>query len=145
MWVNGTRVLNMYQQIIPFISNHIKSYKSQTMKASIQEVSRPWLLIVFNITHMLMGIQFETFLMWPRKIVYQTEYMIKIKNVGDIEIIEWTVKERAWGVSNTLPFTKLSGHITVKLVYLIFWLNKFPYSCSVAQNITLKSFFPGRP
>ena len=44
--------------------------------------------------------------------------------VGEIEIMILTIKERARGIFNALPFTKLPGRIIVELIYsVVFWLN----------------------
>ena len=48
-------------------------------------------------------------------------------NVGDINHLNRTVKERACGVVTHLPCKKLPGRMVIDLVHLCaFWINEFP-------------------
>ena len=62
--------------------------------------------------------------------------------VGDIKQMILTIKERARGIFNTLPFTKLPGRIIVELIYsVVFWLNAL--GKSTAGNLSERTIMAG--
>ena len=41
------------------------------------------------------------------------------EHVGEIELLNRTVQERAIGINNTIPFKKMPGRIIVELITLV--------------------------
>ena len=61
---------------------------------------------------------------------------------GEIEQIIHTIKERACGIFNTLPFTTLPGRIIVEIVaFVLFLLNAL--SNSVVSNLSPRTVMTG--
>ena len=57
--------------------------------------------------------------------------------MGNIERINRTIKYRARGIYNTIPFKKVLGRTIVDLVALIFfWINPLPTYPSIAGDLS---------
>ena len=67
------------------------------------------------------------------------------EHVGDAERLVRTIKERVRGVYCTLPYNKLPGRIIIELAYyVVFWLDTFCPSQSVADNLSPRELITGK-
>ena len=67
------------------------------------------------------------------------------KHVGDIERYIRTVKERMRGISNTIPFKRLTRNMVMELAKgVVYWLNAIPSSTGVSPTMSPRTIITGQ-
>ena len=67
------------------------------------------------------------------------------EHVGDIERYIRTVKERMRGISNTIPFKRLTRSMVMELAKaLVYWLNSVPSSTGVSPTMSPRTIITGQ-
>jgi hypothetical protein len=67
------------------------------------------------------------------------------KHVPQIERYIRTIKERTRAVYNMLPFTQMPAILVIKMVRdMVFWLNVFPYSKGVSEQLSPRMIVTGQ-
>ena len=67
------------------------------------------------------------------------------EHVGDVERYIHTIKERMWGVSNTIPFKRLTHNMVMELAKaVVYWLNSVPSSMGVSPTMSPRTIITGQ-
>ena len=67
------------------------------------------------------------------------------EHVGDIERYIRTVKERMRGISNTIPFRRMTCNMVMKLAKaVVYWLNSVPSSTGVSPTMSPRTIIMGQ-
>ena len=67
------------------------------------------------------------------------------EHVGDVEIYIRTIKERMRGVSNTIPFKRLTHNMVMELAKaVVYWLNSVPSNMGVSPTISPRTIITGQ-
>ena len=67
------------------------------------------------------------------------------EHVGDIERYIHTVKERMQGISNTVPFKRLTRNMVMELAkVVVYWLNSVPSSTGVSPTMSPRTIITGQ-
>ena len=67
------------------------------------------------------------------------------EHVGDVERYIRTVKERMRGISNTIPFKRLTHNMVMELAKaVIYWLNSVPSSTGVSPTMSPRTIITGQ-
>ena len=68
------------------------------------------------------------------------------EHVGDVERYIWTIKERMWGISNTIPFKRLTRNMVMELAKaVVYWLNSVPSNMGVSPTMSPRTIITGQP
>jgi hypothetical protein len=58
------------------------------------------------------------------------------EHVPEVERCIWLIKERVWGILNTLLFKKMPQVMLIELIYhVVLWLNAFPTKTGVGKDL----------
>ena len=67
------------------------------------------------------------------------------EHVGDVERYIRTIKERMQGVSNTIPFKRLTCNMVIELAKaVVYWLNSVPSSMGVTPTMSPRTIITGQ-
>ena len=67
------------------------------------------------------------------------------EHVGDIERYIRTVKERMRGISNTIPFKRMTRNMVMELAKaVVYWLNSVPSSTGVSPTMSPRTIITGQ-
>ena len=67
------------------------------------------------------------------------------EHVGDVERYIRTVKERMRGISNTIPFKRLTRNMVMKLAKaVVYWLNSVPSNMGVSSTMSPRTIITGQ-
>ena len=67
------------------------------------------------------------------------------EHVGDVERYICTIKERMRGVSNTIPFKRLTRNMVMKLAKaVVYWLNSVPSNTGVSPTMSPRTIVTGQ-
>ena len=67
------------------------------------------------------------------------------EHVGDVERYIRTIKERMWGVSNTIPFKRLTRNMVMELAKaVVYWLNSIPSNMGVSPTMSPRTIITGQ-
>ena len=65
--------------------------------------------------------------------------------MGDVERYIRTIKERMWGITNTLPFKRLPCNMIIELAKAaVYWLNSVPSHMGVSPTISPRTIITGQ-
>ena len=67
------------------------------------------------------------------------------EHVGDVERYICTIKECMWGVSNTIPFKRLTRNMVMELTKaVVYWLNSVPSNMGVSPTMSPRTIITGQ-
>ena len=67
------------------------------------------------------------------------------EHVGDVERYIRTIKECMWGVTNTLPFKRLTCNMIIELAkVVVYWLDSVPFHMGVSPTINPRAIITGQ-
>ena len=138
MRVNGIRFFISSSRHIKFITaEHIKNGKEETLFLSIAKIRWLYLQRGFNVSAILLDGEFKFMELRILDIGITLNTCSNNEHVGEIKHLIRTVKERARGTYNTLPFKKIPGRMIVELIsFCVFWLNSFFPSKLIVTNLS---------
>ncbi|KAL7472774.1 hypothetical protein ACHAXS_013136 [Conticribra weissflogii] len=134
MFVNGEAFVVTVSRGLKFITTHyLPSREAEHLASSIRETIKIYQWGGFRVQTLLMDREFEKIKpMLPEVLVNTTSAG---EHVGDIERHIRTIKERARGITCTLPYRSMLARMIVKLVYFcVMWLNAVPNKNGVSSD-----------
>ena len=67
------------------------------------------------------------------------------EHVGDVERYIWTIQERMRGISNTIPFKRLTRNMVMELAKaVVYWLNSIPSNMGVSPTMSPRTIITGQ-
>ena len=136
MYINSIRFINTISHHIKFMTEeHIANAEASTLQNSIKQLKRIYMQWVFKVVNILMGGQFECINGDLAKLQVDLNICSNNKQMGEIERLIITIKERSCRIYNTIPFKKVPGRMIVELLALVvFNINTLPPYPSIADN-----------
>ena len=137
MFIKGIRFINTISRHVKFMTaEHINNAEASTQKESIRQVKKVYMLRGFKVANILIDGQFTCIRGNLAEIKINLNISSNEEDVGEIERLNCTRKERVRGIYNKLTFNKIPVHIIVELVALvIFWINVLPPSKFAGGNL----------
>jgi hypothetical protein len=128
MFVNKIPFFMTISSQIKFGTGEIlKDQYNKTILAAIKQVKSVYAKCGFQILHMLMEGQFESWRADLAGLQINPKTVSNGEHVPEIERRISTVKEHTRCIYNTLPFPQIPPHMLIEMVYSSnFWLNSFP-------------------
>ena len=118
MLVNRINFFNTTSRHICFTTMEmISNAKAPTLFKCIENVVRLYLPLGFQVEEILMDGEFEP--MRPDLLGNNIHLNTcsESEHVGEVERVNWTIKERTQGIYNTVPFEKMPGRLVVEMVH----------------------------
>ncbi|KAL7462751.1 hypothetical protein ACHAXS_003127 [Conticribra weissflogii] len=137
MFVNRVPFLVTVTRAIKLITVEcLETRTAKQLSACLQRISKLYLKGGFHIRTFYMDGEFEKIKSHMPEVDVNTTGANE--HVGEVERCIRTIKERARGIINTLPFSTLPKHILIELLYhTVLWLNAFP-----TKNVISSCFSP---
>lgn len=140
MFVNGIAFLVTLSRRINLITiEHAPTRTATQLSNLLQRVVQVYLRAGFHPRTIMMDMEFDKVKdKMPSLVVNTTAAR---EHVAEIERKIRVIKERARGIVNTLPFTRLPKRILVELLhFVVMWLNNFPVANGISTKYSPREF-----
>ncbi|KAL7462980.1 hypothetical protein ACHAXS_003351 [Conticribra weissflogii] len=134
MFVNGIAFLVTVSRGLKFITTHyLPSRETNDLTNSLRETIKIYQRGGFKIQTVLMDGEFEKVKPHLPEVIVNTT--AAGEHVGEVERQIRTIKERARGITCTMPYQKMPGRMIVDLIYFCtMWLNATPNKNGVSED-----------
>ena len=146
MYVNKIPLLVTLSRNVKFGTvEAVMDRKQATMLKSIAHVATLYRKAGFKVTTALMDGEFVPLRGGLAEIGITLNETSRDEHVGDIERYIRTIKERMRSIYNTMPFHKVPARLVIEMAKTaVFWLNAFPVSKGVSQDLSPRTILTGQ-
>ena len=146
MYVNKIPLLVTLSRNVKFGTvEAVMDRKQATMLKSITHVATLYRKAGFKVTTALMDGEFVPLRGGLAEIGITLNETSRDEHVGDIERYIRTIKERMRSIYNTMPFHKVPARLVIEMAKTaVFWLNVFPVSKGVSQDLSPRTILTGQ-